>query len=743
MLENTPHVFYIKFNKMVKRTFFIAALAMISLVTYAQKAKKDSIKMVRLQELQVTSTRANRTTPMSFSDITKKELQKQNTGVDVPFLLSLTPSVTTSSDAGTGIGYTAIHVRGTDPSRINVTANNIPINDSESSQIYWVNMNDFTSSVSSIQIQRGVGTSTNGAGAFGATINMQTDAIDPVPYFSLNTSAGSYGTHKETVTFGSGLLGQHWGINGRLSDIGSDGYIDRASARLNSYFLQGGYYGANTSVKFITFNGQERTYHAWDYATKEDMAKYGRSYNPCGIYEDSNGNTQYYKNQIDFYHQQHYQLIWNQIFSDALNLNVALHYTHGHGYYEQMKDDTKLANYGLSDNSKIKSDLIRRKIMDNDFYGTVYSLNYKHNKVTASFGGGWNKYDGDHYGTVIWAENVAAKWSPDFEYYRNNAKKIDGNVYGKMQYDITSSLNAYVDLQYRHVNYKLQNPADWYTGAKGGKYIYNNDYDFFNPKAGLYYQINRNHSVYASYAVAHREPTRNNYENLTSDETLPKAEKLNDWEIGYKYQSAKFSAGVNGYYMSYDNQFVLTGTVNSIGEFIVRNIKDSYRAGVELTAGWQPVKCFRWDANATFSKNTAKDFEAPSVNQKTVQFGNTHLSYSPNIIFNNIFTFNYKGLEASLSSQYIGKQYMTNTDDENCVLDAYFVSNLNVDYTFRLKGFKSITVGATVYNLFDEEYESNGYAEVGFNDDRSENYNYVAYSAQAPIHFMAHLSLNF
>jgi iron complex outermembrane receptor protein len=746
---------------MIKRMIFIAALAMTSFAAYAKEMKSDSMNVIHLQEVQVTATRANKTTPMTFVNISKKDIQKQNTGIDIPFLLSLTPSVTTSSDAGTGIGYTSIYVRGSDPSRINVTANGIPMNDSESSQVYWVNINDFASSVSSIQIQRGIGTSTNGASAFGATVNMQTDAIPEKPFASLNLSGGSYGTHKETISFGTGLLGEHWGFNGRLSDIGSDGYIDRASAKLNSYFLQGGYYGKKTSVKLITFNGQERTYHAWDYATKEQMSEYGRSYNPCGLYTDASGKEKYYNNQIDQYHQQHYQMLWNQIINSYFNFNIALHYTHGNGYYEQMKDDADLYNYYLSDKSETNySDLVRRKMMKNNFFGTVYSLNYEKDKFNISFGGGWNKYIGDHFGNVIWVENPVSSWMPNYEYYRNRAKKTDNNFYGKLQYTIIKGLNAYIDLQYRHINYKLQDPDDGGVLTKSANYKFNDTFDFFNPKAGLFYQIDRNNNVYVSFAISHREPTRNDYEGATAD-SKPKAEKMNDLECGYKYQSPTFTGSINVYYMSYKDQFVLTGEQNAIGEMMAKNVGKSYRTGIELSAGWKPIEWLRWDVNATFSNNKAKNWMVEMYDTKeNVNLGNTHLSFSPDVIFNNILTFEYKGISARLNTKYIGKQYMTNTGfksfvedgkDVSMMLDAFFVSDADFAYTFKLNGIKSITLGATIYNIFNEKYESFGSAYASFKRSNSQviacqddQYNaYSVYSAQAPIHFLAHLSINF
>ena len=591
-----------------KPKMLMAALIAVS-QSYAAKESIDTLKTYELQNVQVTSTRAGKHTPMAFSTLNKDQIKKINHGQDIPFLLSLTPSVTTTSDAGNGIGYTSLKVRGTDPSRINFTANGIPVNDAESSQVFFVNMSDFMSSVKDLQIQRGVGTSTNGSAAFGATVNMQTDAPSLYPYLNFNASAGSYATHKESLRFGSGLLGNHWSFDGRLSNISSNGYIERAASQLNSYFLQGAYSGDNTLVKLLTFNGIEKTYHAWDYATKEQMEKYGRRYNPCGEYKDADGNTRYYDNQTDNYHQQNYQLIWNQLLGDRFNFNVALHYTAGFGYYEQYMVGQKLAKYGLT-TTNLKSDLIRRKNLRNDFFGGVYALNYKHNRLEASLGGAINHYNGRHFGTIVSVINPTVANYPDNEYYRNKAEKNENSIYGKLNYELVKGLNAYADLQYRYIRYRIENPEDKYTTAHSAGWRYDERYKFLNPKAGLFWQINPNHAVYGSWALSHREPVRNDFEG--NPDPKPRAERMNDWELGYKYQGVKFSAGLNLYYMAYKDQFVLTGERNAIGEMIHRNVGSSYREGVELQAAWKPMDWFRWDMNTTLSRNRAKDWTVKS-----------------------------------------------------------------------------------------------------------------------------------
>ncbi len=757
---------------------FIAAIS----ANAANPEKLDTLKTYELQGVQVNSTRATNITPVAYKDLNQAEIKKVNFGQDVPYLLSLTPSVTTTSDAGNGIGYTSIRVRGVDPSRVNITANGIPMNDAESNQVYWVNMGDFASSVQSMQLQRGAGTSTNGSGAFGASLNMQTENIGNIPYLGLDLSGGSYYSHKETLRFGTGILGDHWGIQGRLSNIGSKGYLYRASTKLNSYFLQGGYFSDNTMVKLITWNGIEETYHAWNYTSKYEQSLYGRRYNSCGEYYDEQGNVHYYKDQTDNYHQQNYQLIWNQILSNHLNINAALHYTRGDGYYDEYKVNKNLQDYGLS-KDKYKTDLTRQKKMGNDFYGFVASANYSLDNFKAILGGGWNKYDGDHWGNVKWVKNAVETFYPGYEYYRNNAQKTDYNVYGKVNWEFMKGLNAFVDLQYRHVGYRMQDPEDDAWADKSGNYVINEKFDFFNPKAGLTYQIDKNSHAYLSYSISHKEPTRNDYQDNYVRNL--QAEKLQDYELGYKYQSEKFSAGANLYYMYYNHQYVLTGELNDIGEMIASNDNSgkSYRTGIELEAAWKPIDWFRWDINATFAKAMNKNWtlEADKLDEQgnfvyytdaetqkkykvkeTVEMGETHTTFSPDVILNNIFTFTYKGFNASIQSQYVGEQYLVNTncksytsenDVVNMMLDAHFVTNLDLSYKFGLKqfGIKDATIGISLYNLFSKKYDNNGWAAPEYKVDKNgqvsaytEGDLYEAgFAPSAPFNCMAHLSINF
>ena len=770
----------------MRKYFFLLALGVLA--AHAEEA--DSLKSVELQDVQVVSTRASKKTPVAFTNMNKEQLKVVNHGQDVPYLLSLTPSITMTSDAGNGIGYTSLRVRGTDPSRINITANGIPLNDAESATVFWVNMGDFASSVQSMQIQRGVGTSTNGAGAFGATLNMQTENIGISPFLGVDLSGGSYYSHKETVRFGTGMLGSHWGIQGRLSNIGSKGYLDRASTKLNSYLLQAGYFNDNTVVKLITWNGIEETYHAWNYTSKYEQSLYGRRYNSCGVmgYDDNGNPNSYYKDQTDNYHQQNYQLIWNQRITGELSSNVGLHYTKGQGYYQQFQSAAtqmmygmSWASYGLSTDDTVVEDLVDQQKMDNDFYGVVASLNYDNKKnLQVIVGGGWNRYSGDQFGHIVWVKPGVvttvcepAALTPDFEYYRNHSRKTDFNVYGKATYEFVKGLNAFIDLQYRHVGYKLQDPTVMYGVNQDKRYVIDNHYNFFNPKFGINYDINARHKLYASYGIGHKEPVRNNFmqqiANPDRADTKASAERLNDLEVGYKFQSPTFAAGANIYWMNYKDQLVLTGELNAIGEALTKNLDKSYRLGVELEAAWMPIDWFRWDVNATFSKNRVRDMVVTLTDGTNVNLGDQPLSFSPDLILNNILTFSYKGVKASVQSQYIGDQYLTNTGFkemecmdadgnktyETLLLKKHFNTNVDLSYSFSLRqlGIKEVTAGVTLYNVFSAKYDNNGWASPQLTNDNGSikavnewgvrDCGAAGFAPSAPFNMMAHVSVEF
>lgn len=720
----------------------------------------DSLRLLELQEVEIISTRATSNTPVAYSNMNKEQLKERNFGQDIPYLIGSTPSVIVTSDAGTGIGYTGFRVRGTDANRINITYNNVPLNDSESHGVFWVNLPDIASSLEDLQIQRGVGTSTNGAGAFGASVNMKTAHVPAQSYAEFNGGYGSFNTSKITLKVGSGTLGDHFAFDARLSSIQSDGFIDRASVDLKSYFFQASYFNQNTLLKFITFSGKEKTYHAWDGVPADTLANGNRTYNLSGYMgNDKNGKPLYYKDQTDNYHQTHYLLNMTQVFNPELNLNISLHYTRGLGYYEEYKQDRKLIEYGLkpfsvNENLVNKSDLVRQKKLDNDFGGLLFSLNQKKENWDISFGGGGNYYDGKHFGNVIWVKNYLndPAFFPPSEYYRNTGEKTDVNFYLKGNYYLLSNLSVYGDVQYRFINYKIKGNNDkWDPSIQDmQKLNFDEQFHFLNPKAGIFYKLNQQNNLYASFAMAHREPNRNNYTD-SSEKEVPKAERLMDYELGYNYQNTYFSAGVNLYYMKYKDQLILTGKVNEIGEPLTSNIPDSYRMGIELLAGIKIASWLRWDGNLTLSENKIKNYTEYVHDWETGDkcanyLGTTPIAYSPDLIVNSIFSFSYKSLNAGLQSNYVGKQYLDNSGSEDRKIDPYFVSNLRIGYSFTLKGIKTLGIDLLINNLFDEKYETNGYVWYswyeGAGNDRVRK-NDLRYFPQAGTNLMLNVSLRF
>lgn len=720
-------------------------------------ASEEADSSIVLKQVEVVANRATAKMPVAFTNVSKAQLNNWNDGRDITYLLQMTPSLITTSDAGAGMGYTSMRVRGSDASRINITANGIPINDSESHQVFWVNMPDLASSLRDIQVQRGAGTSTNGAGAFGASVNMVTDAPSEKAYSELSGSFGSYNTNRQTLRVGSGLIGGHWSFDARVSHMGSDGYIDRASSKLWSYFGQAAYQNNGTMVRLIAFGGHEETYMAWDYASKEDMEKYGRRYNPCGRYTDSDGNIAYYRDQKDFFTQHHFQLHLSQTLGEYWRMNAALHYTKDDGYYNQYKTDRSLVEYGLknfvnADGETVEeSDLIRLKYNQNGFGGGLVNFNYEKDRWNVLFGGAVNNFHGHHFGNVAWVRNYVGPINPLQQYYDNKGKKFDANIYARSTYDISRDFSAFVDLQYRHIKYTIDGMSDnfdWNTGAMAPLAV-SRKWNFFNPKAGVSYTHGA-HRAFASWSVAHKEPVRDNFTD-GDPRHEPQAERLFDYELGYTFSSRRFSAGVNLYYMNYKDQLVVTGEISDTGNALSVNTPYSYRAGIELQAEYHPVKWFDWTANATLSRNRIKDFteyiyEDEWTNPISIDRGDTPIAFSPSFIFNNAFNFNVRGFEAQLASHYVGKQYMNNARTEETWLDAYFVSDLHLAYTWKnLAGIRSLRLGFSVYNLFNEKYFNNGYCGAGYYVDNGEKviYRYAGYAAQAPTHVMANIALTF
>ncbi|MDR0428405.1 MAG: TonB-dependent receptor [Dysgonamonadaceae bacterium] len=749
----------------MKKFFLFVSCVVSSTLSFADDFEIDSIKTVNLQEVEVIAGRATAKTPVTYVNMNKEQIDEFNSGIDIPFLLTLTPSVIATSDAGAGVGYTGFRVRGTDANRINITSNGIPMNDAESHGVFWVNIPDFASSLQDLQVQRGVGTSTTGTGTFGAGVNMKTENVSLEPFGEINGGYGSFNTGKATFKLGTGKINNHWALDARLSSITSAGFIDRANVDLKSYFAQGAYFNENAWVKFIAFGGKEKTYHAWDGVPDNilfptDGSKPNRTYNPSGYMgDDENGNPLYYDNQTDNYNQTHYQLSLLRILNPDLNFNVSLHYTRGLGYYEEYKSNRTLREYGLKNveigNSTIeKSDLVRQKHLDNHFGGMVFSLDYSKEKWNLSLGGGGNYYDGRHFGYVTWVKNYAndSNFFPGDEFYRSKGEKTDMNMYLKGNYQLSARLNFYGDVQFRHIDYRIKGKNDKWDESNNDMQAldYDEKFNFCNPKAGLYYQINEENNVYASFAIAQREPNRNNYTDAAKNE-IPKSEQLQDYELGYKFQDRFLTFGANLYYMKYKDQLILNGKVNEIGEPLTSNIPDSYRAGIELIAGMRVTSWFDWTGNLTLSRNKIKDYTEYVDDWETGDkyanyIGTTSISYSPSLIANSLFSFKHKNWNVGLQSSWVGKQYLDNSGSDDRKLDPYFVNNLKLGYSFRLKGIKSMDIHLLINNILNEKYESNGYVWYswyeGVGDARQRN-NELRYFPQAGTHMMTHIAIRF
>jgi len=699
------------------------------------------------EEVNIVATRAQPQQPATYSMVSGNEIKSVNLGRDMPYLLQTTPSLVTTSDAGNGVGYTGMNIRGTDLTRINVTINGIPVNDAESQGVWFVDLPDLASSTENIQIQRGVGTSTNGAGAFGASVNIKTSDLKQEPYGELDLAAGSYGTFKSTLRFGTGLINEKISVDGRLSFITSNGYIDRASSNLKSYFLSAGYFGKNTTLKLLTFSGFEKTYQAWEGVPKDSLLT-NRTYNPAGEYIDKSGQIAYYDNQTDNYQQDNYQMIFSQRILKNWNLNLALHYTKGRGYYENYDQSASFNDYGLNDvivgNDTItNTDLVNRKILDNDFYGFTFSSNVSVGKnLKMTVGGGWNQYYGRHFGKIIWAE-FASDGNNEQDWYYNTGLKNDFNVYSKFTYSPVDLISFYADLQYRYVGYKMSGTLDDLRSIDQ-----QHQFNFINPKGGLFVQINEKHQAYFSFGMTHREPSRNNYKDA-DPERIPTYETLFDYELGYHFGIPSFHANINAYYMAYSNQLVLTGEINKVGEAIMVNVPHSYRLGIEVTAGLELFKKLQWNITATLSKNKIKDFTSYIDNydstgsftgQVSEYLGETDLSFSPNIILGSVLTYTpLTSLSFALISRYTGQQYIDNTSDKSRSLGSYFVNSFSASYSIKLKPFKEIGFNILVNNFFNQKYESNAWVYQYYYDNV--HYEVNGYFPQAPINVMFGITL--
>ena len=671
----------------------------------------DLIPSVHMtEEVVVYATRAHEKTPTTFTHVDKQTIEKQNFGQDIPMLLNWTPSMVTTSDAGAGVGYTGLRIRGTDASRINVTINGIALNDSESQGVFWVNTPDLASSIQSIQIQRGVGTSTNGAGAFGATVSVQTDVLSRDPYVEGMASYGSFNTQRYTFKGGTGLIKDRWSVDARVSKINSDGFLRRASSDLNSYYLSGAYYGEKTIVKAITFGGHEETYQAWNGVDKETMDA-DRRFNYSGAIYDSNGNiVRFYDREVDDYRQDHYQLHISQQLSDYWNSNISLHYTRGKGYFEQYKQDEAFEDLGLPNvtigNDNIaSSDVIVRRWLDNDYYGATFSANHASGKTDLTLGGAFSRYDNArHFGQIIWAEIALA--SPiRHVYYDGESQKSDFNFFGKLSYAWTENLSSFLDLQYRSIDYKTAG-----VDNDQSAYAVRDHFDFFNPKVGVSYSLRDNSVLYTSYAIANREPNRTDY---LDGEGKPKSERLGNLEIGWRKTSEDYGLDVNYYLMNYTDQLVLTGAISDVGAPIRANIGRSYRTGIEVSGAINFSDKINWTANATWSANKNRDYTWVDVDNNSVK-RNTTIILSPSWVAGSQLRWKpFDRFEANFLTKYVGKQFLDNREDTNVALDAYLINDLRLSYQIIPKNVRLIEVGFLINNLFDTEYASNGYGYDG------------------------------
>ena len=669
------------------------------------------------EEVIVKGIRAEDKTPSTSSFVDKDELKKENLGKDVPYLLSMQPSVMISSDAGNGVGYSNMTIRGVDSKQINVTINGIPLNDAESQGVFWVDIPDIAGSTEGIQIQRGVGTSTNGAGAFGGSININTNNISKNPFFEANSAIGTFNTSKYSATVGTGLINDHWFFEGKYGQTKSDGYRDRSWSDLRSYFFQGGYYGNNSILKAIIFGGREETYQAWYSVSQDDINTYGRTFNPAGaIYNDDYSIKDYYNNFIDHYDQDHYQLHWLKQLTPSLSFNTAVHYTYGRGYYEEYMQEEFLQYYPMSfynldtvftaNDTITWSDVVRRLWLDNDFFGTTWSLNYITNKIEIYFGGAYNKFgNGKHFGEVIWAR-YASNSLPGDEFYKNISNKTDFNSYLKILYSPFNNLNIYSDLQYRNIEYSAKGlDREW---TNGDNYInINKNYNFFNPKFGLNYQA-KYMEYYASYAIAHREPNRSDF--LDAPEGIePKPEKLADTELGIKSKYGIYTSELVLYNMQYTNQLILTGKLNEVGTPIRKNVGESFRRGMEFSIMAAPLSVLNVEGNITFSKNSTSYNTFNSEDSSFINYKNVDIAYSPTLLVNGIVIYKpVKSLETKITFKYTGDQYVDNTENSSLKLPAYSNMDFSVNYTLNPEHFGEIAVYFNIYNLLDKEYSSYG-----------------------------------
>ncbi len=707
-------------------------------------------KEIMTEEIIVNGTRAGNKTPVTFTNLSSETISKRNSGQDIPYLIGLTPSLVETSETGTGIGYTGLRIRGTDGSRINVTIDGIPMNDAESQQVFWVDLPDLASSVDNIQVQRGVGTSSNGSGAFGASLNIETKNPENLPSAEISSTLGSFNTAKNMIMAGTGLLAGKFAFQMRYSDLKSDGYIERTGVANRSAYISGVFITGKSRLKANLILGEEHTGISW-WGIPKEMLSVDRRYNPAGEYTDENGIKHYYDNESDNYKQNHFQLIYSLSINKYTFLHTAFHYTFGQGYYEEYREDQALADYGLSSfmvgSTEISStDLIRRKWMSNDFYGVVYSLNYKKDRIDAVLGGGMNIYMGDNFGRIIWMRN-AGNTEKDWQWYLNRSTKSELSIYGKINYKFSEKLNGFGDINYRYVYYKMTGPDDDLRNL-----FENHTFNFLNPKAGIFYTISAKQDAYLSFSVAHKEPTRSDYKVASGDsKATPLPEALFDGEAGYNLRSDKTALGINIYGMFYNDQLVPTGELSDVGYPIMTNVKSSYRTGVEFSAGFRPVHLVNLQLNMTISRNKIRNFTEYYLDYITIddssiykskKLGNADLAYSPSLIASGDLALNFsEKFKMHFVSKYVGKQYFDNTMNRARMLDPYLVNNVRIDYNPEIQKIKNIGIQLYINNIFNNKYENNAYGGNWYVDGKENTWSY--YFPQAGINFLVKLDIGF
>ncbi len=740
--------------KSIRLSFFLFLNASVLLAQEPNaQTVKDSLSTISLEEVLLTGIRAKEDIPVTFTNLSRQDLAPRNLGQDIPILLNYLPGVVTTSDAGAGIGYTGIRVRGTDATRVNVTINGIPYNDSESQGTFWVNLPDFASSVEAIQLQRGVGTSTNGSAAFGASLNLETDAVQEQAYATLASSLGSFNTIKNTLRFSSGILNEGFTLSGRLSQINSEGYVDRAASNLDAYYFQGTFKDETTLIKALVFGGQEITYQSW-YGLDPDTLKNNRRYNPAGEVYDTQGNRiAFYENQVDNYAQEHYQFHWNERLNSKWNIALGLNYTHGSGFYEEYNDlwyDQNISFSGATSfdylqlkpftigNTTISdSENISQKWLDNDYYVITLGLNYNTEDTSLNFGGLYSYYVGDHFGDLIWGQSLG-EVLPNHRFYENQGIKKEGSFFAKATQTFSEGFTGFIDLQLRSIGYQVSGQI-----AGPASFSVDDNFVFFNPKAGLTYEVASGQKLYFSYAKAQREPNRTDYENGN-----PKPEKLDDFELGWRINTPKLQAQTNVYWMEYKDQLVLTGAIDAVGSPIRQNVGKSRRIGIELEFKINLNSNWLWQPNIALSSNQNLDFyfKRDGVLEN---LGKTQLAYSPNLVGGNAIMYvPSTRFQIGLLSKYVGKQYMGNIDSENSTLSAYFVNDLSAVYTWQPnKWIQEIQWSLLVNNIFNAQYESNGYFYT-FDDTWSApgqvtTVEGAGYYPQAGINFLTGIMLRF